>query len=955
MRVIAWSVELLPGTSRRRFLAHTHNLYRHIHTRQLQSQIHNTATHRRPHSPSSNSLTPWIASHDNTKCQGHGSSYGNRRYAHQSSPHVDISTHTDVYRTKLNSLLAALRRCDTFDLYLCLLDFTRGASLDNQSFCQVVQAIPPTTFSEILRNFDPFHISTHVDSAPDVPISWGAAIHSPLGELINKWGIKVLYVRILNRLRLLQLARQLPQPNGSPSQIPLLRDYVILLRCAGATSDIKVVKTIWWELEAHGYGNWRHAELYAEFIKARYLTEALYANHDLSRFRQRPLDLHRSVGKFSPDVIRKLKRLNASLTTQHSHRFGQNVNEHYFAEPLTRLLRKRKPLTRLQRRAIMRRMIPGDESLLCAILKANGRQGRVYASNVLMRLWGINITSFQTELGSRKISGGHDYPLGSALAPTEALLDAVVHCYGNMGEVLLAKDLVDFISRRWDIVVPNKVWSALLEYARIYSTDPAQKEWRITRFHKKHVTPQAVIDIWEFSTQAPHRFQPGMRDYFTIVKSMMGPQAPLDQILAAIRQLTPLYRRNTRLSQLAWAELILTTQQGVSNSAAYRRYRVLQAHKHYMWYSFHYIARQILKKLSPLRIDSADAVRHIPDLVAEFEPFLRTTIQYRIATGVVDLRLDLKQQRTVETQQTLEEPHPLALKPVDENLLNGRSRGNVSVDLTWSTVKDIPNPAVSSAVLGDYMETVGIKQSQRSIDTPLGRNKNTVEEAEEDEEEDDALEYMDVEYEEESQLDLGEPIDKHMADDPNEIGDWEEVDGRTVIRPLRPIGYVQDAFHESRNPAYKPPLAEELTKAPSALSADQFADAFADAVSSHHRRRDVVNSSAAGYSKDWDKDTVPNAPKFANRQSKRQQIVDRPAYALRPRYSAPPGEPSLSTMREDGEEFTGFHNDPLKVHFAAHRIIRGMVHVPGVPISLGGPGLSLTKQQVMGPLLNLRM
>lgn len=955
MRVIAWSVELLPGTSRRRFLAHTHKSYRYIHTRQLQSQIHNTATHRRPHSPSSNSVTPWAASHDNTKQQGHGSSFGDRRNVHQSSHQGDISAPTDVFRTKLNSLLAALRRCDTFNLYLCLLDFTRGASLDNPSFCQVVQAIPPTTFSEILRNFDPFHISNHVDSAPDVPISWGAAIHSPLGELINKWGIKVLYVRVLNRLRLLQLARQLPQPNGSPSPTPLLRDYVVLLRCAGAISDIKVVKTIWWELEAHGYGNWRHAELYAEFIKARFLTEALYANHDLSRFRPRPLDLHRSVGKYSPNVVRKLKRLNASVIRQHPHRFGQNVNEPFFAEPLTRLLRKRKPLDRLQHRAIIRRMIPGDESLVCAILKANGRQGRVYASNVLMRLWGINITSFQTELGSRKISGGHDYPLGSALGPTEALLDAVVHCYGNMGEVLLAKQLIDFISRRWDIVVPNKVWSALLEYARIYSTDSAQKEWRMTRFHKKHITPQAVIDIWEFSTQAPHRFQPGMRDYFTIVKSMMRPQAPLDQISAAIRQLTPLYRRTTRLSQLAWAELILTTQQGVSNSAAYRRYRVLQAQRHYMWYSFHYIARQILKKLSPMRIDSANAVRHIPDLVAELEPFLRTTIQYRIATGVVDLRLDLRQQRTIETQQTLEKPHPLAFKPVDKDLSRGRSRGNVSVDLSWNTMKDIPDSAVSSAVLGDYMKALGISNSQRSIDTPLGRNKNTVEEVEEDEEEDDALEYTGFAYKEESQPDLGGPIDKHMADAPNEIVKLEKLDGRTVIRPPRPTEYVQDAFLESRNPAYKPPVAEELTEAPGALSADRFADAFADVVSSRPRHRDADNSSEGGYSQDWDKDTAPYSPKFANRQSKRQQIVDRPSYALRPRYSAPPGEPSLSAMREDGEEFTGFHDDPLKVHFAAHRVIREMVHVPGVPVSLGEPGFTLTKQQVMGPLLDLRM
>lgn len=860
-----------------------------------------------------------------------------------------------MHSTKLDSLLAALRQRDTFGLYLCLLDFTRGASLDDHAFCRVVQSIPPTTFSEILRNFDPFHISAHVDSAPDVPISWGAAIHSPLGDLINKWGIKVLYVRILNRLRLLQRARQLPQPNGSPAQIPLLRDYLVLLRCAGATSNIRAVKSIWWELASHGYRDWRHAELYAEFIKARYLTEALYANNDMSRFRQRPLDLHRSAVKLNKDVIRKLNRLNASLTRRHSHRFGQNVNEPFFAEPLTRMLRKRKPLKKLQRRAILRRMLPGDESLTCAILKANGRQGRVYASNVLMRLWGINITSFQTELGKRVVSGGHDFPLGSALAPTEALLDAVVHCYGNMGEVLLAQALVDYISRRWDIVVPNTVWSALLEYARIYSTDPAQKEWRMTQFHQKHVTPQTVVDIWKFSTQAPHRFQPGMRDYFTLVKSMMGPQAPLDQVLAAMRQLTPLYRRTTRLSQVAWAELTLTTQQGVSNSAAYRRYRVVQSRKHYMWYSFHYIARQIFNKLSPLRIDSADAVRHIPDLVAELEPFLRTNIRYRIATGIVDLRLDLKQQRTVDAQQTVEEPRPLFLRTLDKYQPDRRAWGKKSPDSDWTIMKDIPDTRVSSAVLGDYMKTMGIDQTQQRNDTSLRMDKNTIEELEEDEEDDDAQDYMDAEHGEEAQTDFGECINKQVVGDLDEIGDWDEMDERVVTRPLRPAKYVQGAFHESRNPAYKPPVAEELENSPKrarSLSADQFADAFAGGISS---QRGDDRSYATTDSKNWKKETVPNGLTFTNRQSKRQQIVDRPAYALRPRYSAPPGEPSLSAMREDGEEFTGYHDDPLKVHFAAHRIIRGLVHAPGIPVSLGGPGLSLTKQQLLGQMLDLRM
>lgn len=829
---------------------------------------------------------------------------------------------------------------------MCLLDFTRGASLNNQPFCHAVQAIPPTTFSEILRNFDPFHISTHVDSAPGIPISWGAALHSPLGDLINKWGVKVLYVRILHRLRLLQRARQLPQADGSPSQIrPLLRDYLVLLRCAGATSDIGIAKAIWWELVSDGYGDWRHAELYAEFIKARYLTEALYANNDLSRFRLRPLDLHRSIGPLKRGVVRELGRLNASLIDRHSHRFGQNVNEYYFAEPLTRLLRKRKPLKRIERRAIIRRMIPGDELLLCAILKANGRHGRTYASNVLMRFWGIDISNFKRELGNRKISGGHDFPTGSALAPTEALLDAVVHCYGNMGEVLLAKALVDFISRRWGIAVPDKVWSDLLAFARIYSTDPAQREWRIAQFKNKLITPDMVLDIWGSSTQAPHNFQPGTQDYHNLVKSMIGPQRPLNQTLDAIRQLTPLYKRTVQQLEAAWAKLILTTQQGVSNHVAYQRYRVLQSSKHYMWYCFHYTANQVLKKLNPLRVDSADATRHIPDMVAELEPFLRTSIRYHIATGIVELRLDFRQLRTMEAEQTLHKPDPISLKPKDEDWATKRVRRDETVDIDPTAFEHLPNGAGLSAALRDYMEMTGIKQGNA---LQLERDEHMFEE----EEEDAGQENVHVEHPEVTQPTLGKRIDKQSASDPDEMGDWEDSDKCAAVRTLRSERYSQDLFDESRSPAYKSSSVEELKGTPKRdriPSEDPFAD-----TSLSRFRGSGSNSSAAQHSRDLDQDTAPEALTLITRRSKAQQLVERPAYMWRPRYSAPSGESSLSTLREDGEEFTGFHDDPLKAHFAAHRIIRGIVHTPGVPVRLSRPGVSMTKGQMMDHMLEVR-
>lgn len=928
MRVIPWSVELLLGTPGRWSLAH-------IHT--FQVQAHNTAKHRRLHAtPASTSPRNGLL-HASAPLTGAGGNISGdtRRYVHQSTSPGNVSSHRDdgddgdSYRTRLDSLLAALRQCDTLKLYFCLLEFTRGASLHNQSFCQVVQTIPPTTFSEILRHFDPFRISSHVDSAPGIAISWGAALYSPLGDLINKWGVKILYVRILNRLRLLQRARRgLPRIDGSPSQsLPLLRDYLVLLRCAGATSDIRVAKTVWWELLADGYGDWKHAELFAEFIKARYLTEALYANNDLSRFRLRPLDMHRSSIKLGSNAVRRLSRLDASLIDVHSHRFGHNVNEYYFAEPLTRMLRKRKPLMRIERRALLRRMIPGDESILCAILKANGRHGRLYASNVLMRFWGINISIHRSALGNREISGGHDFSLGSAMAPTEALLDAVVHCYGNMGEVLLGKALVDFISRRWGIAVPDKVWSDLLGFARVQSTVPAIREWRLAQLPRKVLSPDAVLDLWHLCTQEPHNFKPSMKDYYSLLKSLIGPQRPLDQVLEAIRQVRPLYDRAAQQVETAWAELILTTQQNVPNHAAYRRYRVLQSSKHHMWYCFHYTARQVFNKLSPTRVDSPDAVRHIPDLVAEMEPFLRATTRYRIATGIVDLRLDHIHVRTVMAQQTLHHPGhrpgPLSRSPKVREWSTDRTSRDQPLDMEQAALEELPNEVGSHAALRDYQEMIDNEQgNERQLE-------NDEHKVDEEEEEDAGQESLYAAHEKKTQHE------------------------RVVSRTRKPERRVQDAFDESRNPAYEPPVADDLgtaSKLESVLSEDAFADAF-----SFHHQDNVENLSALQYTNDWDKDDpMRNAVALANRRLKAKQLVERPAYKFRPRYGAPPGEPSLSALRQDGQEFTGFHDDPLKAHFAAHRIVRGIIHSPGAPVNLGGPGVSMDKVQFVEDLLDKR-
>lgn len=560
------------------------------------------------------------------------------------------------YHAALKALLDALRLGDTFKLYLCLVNLVRGHETEtgSRAFTEVVASIPATTFSEILRSFDPHKIAEEIDTAPGLNISYGVAVHTPLGELVNKWGIKTLYVRILRRLLHIQRARR------NVGLVPLMNDYIVLMRLASATSDIRVAKDIWYSMTGDRRANTRHLEAYTEFIKARYLAEKIYANNDLSRLRLRPMDMHRSSTKLPGKVRLRLLHLNAGITDRRKHRFGSNVHERFFDEPLTMLLRKRDPLVKLERTTALRGLYNGDEKLMCALMKANGRAGRIKANSALLKNnWGILIKRDRAT-GVIAIDGGHTFQPDSPRVPTTALLDAIVHSYGSMGEITLAVALLDYMSQHFNIPVPDQVWSDLIEYTRVMQSKPAANEWAIANFPHKGASADQVLKVWNLCTQAPYSFRPGARDYYALVKSLVRKRGSMLRAIEAVRQIKPLYDDAIDACEEAWCELVHTTQQRVPNHGAFRRYKVLQAKRNHMWFMFHYSIHLILKGARTRFIDDDCAVREIPKIVGDFAQFLPPKVSYSIATGFVEFSSDPDRERDmVEVEQTVVKPRPI--------------------------------------------------------------------------------------------------------------------------------------------------------------------------------------------------------------------------------------------------------------------------------------------------------
>ncbi|POS73982.1 hypothetical protein DHEL01_v207621 [Diaporthe helianthi] len=553
------------------------------------------------------------------------------------------------YHVGLKALLSALRQGDTFRMYLSLMSLVHGHETEagSQAFTEVMATIPSTTFSEILRNFDPHRVAEQVDTTPDINISYGMAVYTPLGELVNKWGVKTLYVRILRRLLHIQLARR------KTGIVPLLNDYLVLMRCAGAASNIRAAKDLWYAMLGDGRASIRHSAAYSEFLKARYLTEKIYASNDLSRLRLRPLDMHRSSLRLRPHVVSRLKHLVANIRVPRNHRFGSNMHERFYDEPLTRVLRKRDALDKLER-TMVHRGICDNEDVVCALLKSNGRVGRMAANRGLLKQnWGVHI-SIDPTTGAITIEGGHTYPPGSPRKPTAALLDAIVHSYGSAGEITMAARLLDYISQRFSIPVPDHVWSDLIEYTRIMQSKPASTEWAFADFPQKGAKPHHILEIWKLCTQAPYDFQPGARDYYNLIKSLVRRGQRMQHPIEALRQIKPLYDDTVNACEQAWCELVQTTQQAVPNHACYRRYKLLQAKRNHVWFMFQYSIRLILRGMRPGRIDDESAVRAIPKLIGDFGPFLAREVSYRIATGLVEFRTDIPTKRTkVEVKQKL--------------------------------------------------------------------------------------------------------------------------------------------------------------------------------------------------------------------------------------------------------------------------------------------------------------
>ncbi|ORY68535.1 uncharacterized protein BCR38DRAFT_335879 [Pseudomassariella vexata] len=510
-----------------------------------------------------------------------------------------------------------------------------------EELIEAVAVLPRTTFSEFLRALDPTNTGPDNDPTHGAQIQVGMWKRLNMEHAIDDWGTRKLYIRLLQRMLRLMVALQ-----KSGQQLNI-NDYMPLIRAAGATSDMEGAKLLWKQMQWTGTNHWRQSDAYNEFIKARFLVEPLYYGFDKTRTMVQPRNLHRMGHvKFPWYTIKKLDRLRFN-TRLLGHRFGLNKTVSH-AQDVSRALRKRKPITRVFQHILLHGH-DINEKLLCSAMIAFGRAGslRFIRTRILEDWFNISVYKHKTtgvvQVGpaTRKTMALKDFtrPVRPRIRPTEQLLHAMVQTYCGNGQLAMAFQLLDYVSKAYNIPITPKIWFELLEWTYVMSVPPISSAWMIAGLRDRVPDKSATEMIWNTMTAA-YNVKPGFDQYHFLISSLnhRGQYSSMIEHMRAARRFYDDKCAEHEAAILEYIRALRDGLHGIALTTVFRAYQRTRFEKQHMRYRMSLWCRRFLqKKFRTLNLNDEFAVRHIPDFVREFREFVENPVLYRTATGYVQL------------------------------------------------------------------------------------------------------------------------------------------------------------------------------------------------------------------------------------------------------------------------------------------------------------------------------
>jgi hypothetical protein len=559
------------------------------------------------------------------------------------SNHASSASRTSVQAKQLpgtlERLLRAVQTQDVHDTWVAMKKLAEVLGSEAKKDLDVEASLielPQPTFSEILRCLDPVCLGPLLDSSAGLMIPASLAHFSSTGAIMNEYGIRKLYTMLLDAMLKVFPIRL------AAGQRLILSDYKVLLRCAGAASNPRAAKAIWKAMPTSARAIRMRTDMYDEYIKARFLTEPLYFQNDLSRLRVRPRNLHGPKTTLPGYQLERLDHLRLSMRAHKTNSYGldpyhQGENEDGKMQDLVRIIRMPRPIRRVWLYLSMKG-VAIDERLLCSGLKAFGWTASILEIRRLLRNHLKIHVQFDRETGAASISGGKEFAADSPLRPTDRLLQAIVQALGANAEIALASKLVDFISRRYGIKISNHTWSGLLSWTYLSASKGVATEWKVLGYPRKVIEPKQVLLVWQAMTSSQGHPRPSFQNWDIYIKTLIE-IFHFRQAITQMREARAYYYEVAKQHDEAVFQRVLASYQNVIPTQAKHQYDSTKVLKHLYWHNIQLWCYKLLKTAGRHKYSrERDFMRfEVQQFVQEFYEFMPNPITYRIASGRVQL------------------------------------------------------------------------------------------------------------------------------------------------------------------------------------------------------------------------------------------------------------------------------------------------------------------------------
>ncbi|KXH69180.1 hypothetical protein CSAL01_06006 [Colletotrichum salicis] len=521
----------------------------------------------------------------------------------------------------LADLLRAVQSQDTTQI----LESVKGLARHPRAIeaADALQKLSPTTFSEIVRSLDPSRVGPRSDATHGLRIENGLGQYSSLASVADRFGVPKIYKDTFESLRTLFGLRS--HHDNEPSRL----DYVVLLRCAGAASDVQAAKELWYMTKGGDNGHHRNGQDYTEYFKTRFLTDPAYSHNDKSRLRVRPRNLHGRRKKFKDTrILWPLEKLRLNRFANGRFTYGRASWEP--THDLHRLLSLPAPVERLNA-SIRKKHKVVDEEFYCAYLVACARAGSVREmTRILYNVWGI-LTTDRDHRAAKIVSAKKADSIRRTPTPTQPLIDAIVQSFGCTGHVIIAKKLIEYISTEWGIPISPNTWSSLLEWTYLMSSRPVVQEYKAIGDKNRVVRANDVLAVWDAMTVNLHLGKPGSRDVDLYTRTLVA-SGRLNEAWDSLRRTCADYDLLCKDVEAALFETLFPSPPPASISRHHR----LKAQQHMSWYSIQRLCQQWLREAS-VRLSREPSLgsQIIPDFVNDFRRFLPDPITYSTYGGTV--------------------------------------------------------------------------------------------------------------------------------------------------------------------------------------------------------------------------------------------------------------------------------------------------------------------------------